>query len=76
MKKQKSLCACVYDVRIVQYDWWNNRSQALFKTIDHRSRLPNKLMILYVKWAHNFNHLQLETLNVGALRRAIKIVAV
>ena len=42
VKKQKSFCACVYDVRIVQYDWSNNRSQALFKTIDHRSRLPNK----------------------------------
>ena len=41
VKKQKSFCACVYDVRIVQYDWSNNRSQALFKTIDHRSRLPN-----------------------------------
>ena len=44
VKKQKSFCACVYDVRIVQYDWWNNRSQALFKTMDHRSRLPNKFM--------------------------------
>ena len=42
VKKQKSFCASVYDVRIVQYDWSNNRSQALFKTIDHRSRLPNK----------------------------------
>ena len=42
VKKQKSFCACVYDVRIVQYDWSNNRSQALFKTIEHRSRLPNK----------------------------------
>ena len=42
VKKQISFCACVYDVRIVQYDWSNNRSQALFKTIDHRSRLPNK----------------------------------
>jgi len=41
VKKQKSFCACVYDVRIVQYDWSNNRSQALFKTMDHRSRLPN-----------------------------------
>ena len=45
VKKQKSFCACVYDVRIVQYDWSNNRSQALFKTIDHRSRLPNKLVV-------------------------------
>ena len=41
VKKQTSFCACVYDVRIVQYDWSNNRSQALFKTIDHRSHLPN-----------------------------------
>ena len=42
VKKQKLFCTCVYDVRIVQYDWLNNRSQALFKTMDHRSRLPNK----------------------------------
>ena len=42
VKKQKSFCACVYDVRIVQYDWSNNILQALFKTMDHRSRLPNK----------------------------------
>ena len=27
VKKQKSFCACVYDVRIVLYDWSNNRSQ-------------------------------------------------
>ena len=41
VNKQKSFCACVYDVRIVQCDWSNNRSQALFKTMDHGSRLPN-----------------------------------
>ena len=46
VKKQKSFRACVYDVRIVQYDRSNNRSQALFKTIDHRSRLPNKYCLL------------------------------
>ena len=40
VKKQKSFCACV---RIVQHDWSNNRSQALFKTMDHRSRLPNNI---------------------------------
>ena len=51
VKKQKSFCACVYDVRIVQYDWSNNRSQALFKTIDHRSRLPNKNGLLTLKQA-------------------------
>ena len=45
VKKQKSFCACVYDVRIVQYDWSSNRSQALFKTMDHRSRLPNKYSV-------------------------------
>ena len=52
VKKQKSFCACVYDVRIVQYDWSNNRSQALFKTIDHRSRLPNKLQMIMVPFAY------------------------
>ena len=52
VKKQKSFCACVYDVRIVQYDWSNNRSQALFKTIDHSSRLPNKdnLFLIWAKF--------------------------
>ena len=51
VKKQKSFCACVYDVRIVQYDWSNNRSQALFKTIDHRSRLPNNLTTILCRVA-------------------------
>ena len=58
VKKQKSFCACVYDVRIVQYDWSNNRSQALFKTIDHRSRLPNKSVItlgIFVKSLFSFS---------------------
>ena len=31
VKKQKLFCACVYNVRIVQYDWSNNRSHAFFK---------------------------------------------
>ena len=47
VKKQKSFGACEYDVRIVHYDWSNNRSQALFKTIDHRSRLPNNSLLSF-----------------------------
>ena len=42
VKKQTSFCAYVYDVSIVQCELSNNRSQALLKTIDHRSRLHNK----------------------------------